>query len=35
MPNADLRIWPEPLAMLDDFGAFTKTVGDFLGDSGS
>jgi 3-oxoadipate enol-lactonase len=28
--NADVRIWPEPLAMLDDFGAFADTVGSFL-----
>jgi hypothetical protein len=25
-----VRIWPEPLAMLDDFGAFADTVGAFL-----
>jgi 3-oxoadipate enol-lactonase len=31
LPNAEVRIWPEPLAMLDDFAAFTKTVADFLG----
>ena len=30
LPNADVRIWPEPLAMLDDFGAFADTVGSFL-----
>ena len=31
LPNSEVRIWPEPLAMLDDFGAFTKTIADFLG----
>ncbi len=31
MPNAEVRIWNEPLAMLDDFAAFTKTLADFLG----
>ncbi|MGH2785656.1 MAG: alpha/beta fold hydrolase [Actinomycetota bacterium] len=31
LPNAEVRIWNEPLAMLDDIGAFTKTVADFLG----
>ena len=33
LPNSEVRIWPEPLAMLDDFAGFTKTVGDFLGGS--
>ena len=30
LPNAEVRIWPEPLAMLDDFSAFADTVGQFL-----
>ena len=30
LPNADVRIWPEPLAMLDDFATFAETVGSFL-----
>jgi 3-oxoadipate enol-lactonase len=30
LPNADVRVWPEPLAMLDDFGEFADTVGSFL-----
>ena len=30
LPNADVRIWPEPLAMLDDFSAFADTIGAFL-----
>jgi len=33
LPNAEARIWPAPLAMLDDFGAFAKTIADFLGGS--
>lgn len=33
LPNAEVRIWPAPLAMLDDFAAFSKTVADFLGGS--
>jgi pimeloyl-ACP methyl ester carboxylesterase len=31
LPNAAVRIWEEPLAMLDDPGAFAALVGDFLG----
>lgn len=31
LPNADVRIWDEPLRMLDDFDAFTRTIADFLG----
>ena len=30
LPNAEVRIWPEPLAMLDDFGAFADAIGSFL-----
>ena len=30
MTNADVRIWPEPLAMLDDFGTFADTIAGFL-----
>ena len=30
LPNAEVRIWAEQLAMLDDFGAFADTVGSFL-----
>jgi len=30
LPNADVRIWGEPMAMLDDFGAFADTIGAFL-----
>jgi pimeloyl-ACP methyl ester carboxylesterase len=30
MPNAELRIWDQPLAMLDDFGSFAETIGGFL-----
>jgi len=30
LPNADVRMWDEPLAMLDDFSAFAETVGSFL-----
>ena len=33
LPNAEVRIWPAPLAMLDDFAAFTKTIAAFLGGS--
>lgn len=35
LPNAEVRIWDEPLAMLDDFAAFTRMIADFLGASGS
>ncbi len=31
LPNSEVRIWDEPLAMLDDFAAFTRTIADFLG----
>lgn len=31
LPNATLRIWDEPLAMLDDVPAFARIVGEFLG----
>lgn len=31
LANAEVRIWDEPLAMLDDFGGFADTVGEFLG----
>jgi 3-oxoadipate enol-lactonase len=30
LPNATLRMWPEPLSMLDDPVGFAKIVGDFL-----
>jgi pimeloyl-ACP methyl ester carboxylesterase len=30
LPNADVRIWDAPLAMLDDFGAFADTIAGFL-----
>ncbi|TMK22961.1 MAG: hypothetical protein E6G68_01230 [Actinobacteria bacterium] len=30
LPNAEVRIWPEPLGMLDDFSAFAETIGLFL-----
>jgi pimeloyl-ACP methyl ester carboxylesterase len=30
MPNAEVQIWDEPLAMLDDFGSFADTIGRFL-----
>lgn len=30
LPNATLRIWDEPLAMLDDPDAFARLVGEFL-----
>jgi len=30
LPNAEVRIWPEPLAMLDDFTSFAETLGSFL-----
>jgi pimeloyl-ACP methyl ester carboxylesterase len=30
LPNAELRMWPEPLAMLDDPHGFAKLVGTFL-----
>lgn len=33
LPNATLRMWPEPLAMLDDPFGFAKTVGEFLAGS--
>jgi 3-oxoadipate enol-lactonase len=31
LPNATLRVWDEPLAMLDDPAAFASLVADFLG----
>jgi pimeloyl-ACP methyl ester carboxylesterase len=30
LQNCDVRLWPEPLAMLDDFSAFADTIGGFL-----
>lgn len=30
LPDATLRVWDEPLAMLDDVGAFARLVGDFI-----
>lgn len=33
LPNAEVRVWPAPLAMLDDFAGFSKTIADFLGGS--
>lgn len=30
LPNAELQMWDEPLAMLDDPFAFAKTIGAFL-----
>lgn len=33
LPNAELRIWPEPLSMYDDLDAFAGIVGAFLGTS--
>jgi 3-oxoadipate enol-lactonase len=30
LPNARLRVWPEPLAMYDDVGAFAQEIADFL-----
>lgn len=30
LPNATLRLWDEPLAMLDDVGAFARLIGDFV-----
>jgi pimeloyl-ACP methyl ester carboxylesterase len=30
-PNATLREWPQPLAMLDDLPGFARLIGDFLG----
>jgi len=30
LPNATLRIWPEPLAMYDDLDAFAALIGTFL-----
>lgn len=34
LPNAELRMWDEPLAMLDDPLAFAREVGAFLSGSG-
>lgn len=31
LPNAQLQIWPETLAMYDDLDGFARIVGDFLG----
>ena len=31
LPNASLRVWPEPLAMYDDLDAFARLIGAFLG----
>lgn len=31
LPNATVRVWEEPLAMLDDVEAFARLVGGFLG----
>lgn len=33
LPNASLRMWPEPLSMLDDPVGFATIVGDFLADA--
>jgi pimeloyl-ACP methyl ester carboxylesterase len=30
LPNATLRVWPEPLSMYDDVDAFATEIGDFL-----
>lgn len=30
LPDCDVRMWPEPLAMLDDFSAFADSIGAFL-----
>lgn len=30
LPNAELRVWPEPMQMLDDVGEFARMVGEFL-----
>ena len=30
LPNGEVRIWPQPLAMLDDFTSFAETLGSFL-----
>jgi pimeloyl-ACP methyl ester carboxylesterase len=35
LPNAELRMWPEPLAMLDDPLGFAKEVGAFLSGDGA
>ncbi|MGH2728618.1 MAG: alpha/beta fold hydrolase, partial [Actinomycetota bacterium] len=35
LPNAELRMWPEPLAMLDDPLAFAREIGDFLSGAGA
>jgi 3-oxoadipate enol-lactonase len=32
LPNATLKIWPEPLSMYDDLDAFATLIGDFLGE---
>ena len=31
LPNATLKIWPEPLSMYDDLDAFAGLIGAFLG----
>ena len=33
LPNATLRVWPEPLAMYDDLGSFAALIGAFLSGS--
>lgn len=33
LPNAELRMWPEPLAMFDDRAALAELIGGFLGAS--
>ncbi len=35
LPNAELRMWPEPLSMLDDPLAFAREVGTFLSGAGT
>jgi len=30
LPNATLRVWPEPLSMYDDIAAFQAEIGAFL-----
>ena len=34
LPNSTLRVWPEPLSMYDDLGAFQAEIGEFLGGTG-
>jgi len=31
LPNATVRIWPEPLSMYDDLDSFATLIGTFLG----